>query len=153
MRRTLLLLCLAPCLLAAAKRPLTIDDTLEMVRLDDVLISPDGDRVFYSEQHLDWDENKFVKKFFMIPARGGDAVEFVKEDGGESFQFSPDGSYLSFLREVKKEMQVFLIFLAGGEAMQLTKHKGGIEDYRWARGGHRIFFLAEETLSDEKQKE
>ena len=103
MRKTLAILCLAPCLLAAERRPLTIDDALEMVRLDEVLISPDGERVFYSEQHLDWGENKFVKKFFMVPSSGGEAVEFVKKDSGEQFRFSPDGKYLSFLREVEKE--------------------------------------------------
>ncbi len=153
MRRTLVILCLAPCLLAAAKRPLTIDDTLEMVRLDDVLISPDGERVFYSERHLDWDENKFIKKFFMVSSGGGDAAEFVKKDGGKSFQFSPDGKYLSFLREVEKKNQIFLMSLSGGEARPLTEHKGGIEDYRWDRDGHRIFFLAEETLNDKEQEE
>ena len=157
MRRTLVILCLAPCLLAAAKRPLTIDDTLEMVRLDDVLISPDGERVFYSERHLDWDENKFIKKFFMVSSNGGDAVEFVKKDGGERFLFSPDGKYLSFLRPVeenaKKTKQIFLMSLSGGEARQLTEHEGGIEAYRWARDGQRIFFLAEETRSDKEQKE
>ena len=126
MRRTLVILCLAPCLLAAAKRPLTIDDTLEMVRLDDVLISPDGERVFYSERHLDWDENKFIKKFFMVSSNGGDAVEFVKKDGGERFLFSPDGKDLSFLRPVeenaKKTKPIFLMSLSGGEARQ---HAGG----------------------------
>jgi dipeptidyl aminopeptidase/acylaminoacyl peptidase len=153
MRRILVLLCLTPCLIAASKRPMTVDDALEMVRLDDVLISPDGEKVFYSERRLDWDENKYSKTYFMVPSRGGEAAEFVAKDSGEKFLFSPDGKYLSFLREVKEKKQIFLMSLSGGEARQLTEHKGGIEDYRWTRDGRRIFFLAEETLSEKEQKE
>ncbi|HCR00405.1 MAG TPA: hypothetical protein DIU48_13360 [Acidobacteria bacterium] len=37
----------------AAARPMTVDDALRLVRLGDVLISPDGTQVFYSASELD----------------------------------------------------------------------------------------------------
>ena len=135
MRRTLLLLCLAPCLLAAAKRPLTIDDTLEMVRLDDVLISPDGDRVFYSEQHLDWDENKFVKKFFMIPARG-------------DFDVSPDGNRVVFnarpdnRRNYPFLSELYLIDTRQPGLRRLTENEAPEQKPAWAPDGKTIAYHA-----------
>ena len=73
---------------SSARRPMTVDDVLNMIRIADVLMSPDGEWVFFSESELDWDENKRKKKYYMIPAGGGEAVQFIGDAGGESFQFS-----------------------------------------------------------------
>ena len=86
------------CAQDSPRRPMTVDDALNMIRIADVLMSPDGEWVFFSESKLDWEENERKKKYFMIPAGGGQAIQFIGEAGGESFQFSPDGKYLSFLR-------------------------------------------------------
>jgi len=137
----------------AAARPMTVDDVLRLVRLGDVLISPDGTQVFYSVSELDWEANKRLKHYFMVPFAGGEARRFIGEKGGRSFRFSPDGDYLTFLRSVDDEAQVFGLPTAGGEARQLTRHEGGIGSYRWAPAGGAIFFSAEETRSDDEQRE
>jgi dipeptidyl aminopeptidase/acylaminoacyl peptidase len=132
---------------------MTVDDALNMVRIDDVLMSPDGEWVFFSESELDWDENKRTKTFYMIPAGGGEAIQFIGDAGGESFQFSPDGKYLSFLRSVDDNDQVFWMRTGGGEATKLTDHQNGVESYKWSPDGRGIFFTANEALSEEEQKE
>ncbi len=101
----------------SARRPMTVDDAVNMIRIADVLMSPDGEWVFFSESELDWDENKRRKKYYMIPAGGGEAIQFIGDAGGESFQFSPDGKYLSFLRSVGDNDQVhWMRTAAGGSA-------------------------------------
>ena len=136
---------------------MTVDDDLNMVRLGDVLMSPDGEWVFYSESELDWEENKRKKKYFMVPAAGGEATQFIGDAGGESFQFSPDGKYLSFLRPVDDPVddnaQVFWMRTTGGEATKLTDHESGVESYKWSPDGRQIIFAADEALSEERQKE
>jgi dipeptidyl aminopeptidase/acylaminoacyl peptidase len=132
---------------------MTTDDALDMIRLDDVLLSPDGEKAFYSEEHLNWDKNKFEKKYFMVPSKGGTALQFVGETGGEDFRFSPDGKYLSLIREVEEEKQLFLLPIAGGEAHQLTRHKGGIESYEWDGVAQRVFFVAKKRWNEEKEEE
>jgi len=104
----------------SARRPMTVDDALSMIRIADVLMSPDGEWVFFSKSELDWDENKRKKKYYMIPAGGGEAIQFIGDAGGESFHFSPDGKYLSFIRPVDDNDQVFWMRTAGGEATKLT---------------------------------
>jgi len=43
--------------------------------------------------------------------------------------------------------------LSGGEAVQLTHHKNGIDSYKWSPDASQIFFTAEEPMSEEEQKE
>ena len=134
-------------------RPMTVDDALNMVRLGDVRISPGGKWIFFSKSELDWEKNKRKKKYFMIPASGGEAIQYIGATGGSSFQFSPDGKYLSFKRTVDKKSQIFVMRLSGGEAVQLTNHKNSVDSYKWSVDASKIFFTAKEPMSEKEQKE
>jgi dipeptidyl aminopeptidase/acylaminoacyl peptidase len=134
------------------RRPMSTDDGLDMVQLGDVLMSPDGRWVFFSKSELDWKENKRGKTYYMMPADSGDAFRYIGEAGGSSFQFSPDGTYLSFLRKAGDTTQLFIMRTDGGEAVQLTKHKTPIASYRWSGTSDAIFFVADDAKSEEEQK-
>ena len=134
-------------------RPMTVDDSLNMVRLGNVQMSPDGEWVFFSKSELDWEKNKRTTKYFMISASGGEAKQYVGEEGGRSFQFSPDGKYLSFKRTNNKTSQIFIMSLNGGEAIQLTNHKNSVDSYKWSPDASQIFFTAEEPMGEEEKKE
>ena len=54
---------------AEERRAMTVDDLLDMVRIDDVLMTPDGSKVFYTERRLNWETNKFEKSLFAVPCR------------------------------------------------------------------------------------
>lgn len=135
------------------RRSMTIDDMLNLVRIDDVLMTPDGSRVFYSERRLNWKTNKYEKSFFMISSEGGDPQPFVGKDQGQQFRISPDGKYLAMIREFDEKPQIFLMRLSGGEAWKLTKHPGKISDYRWSKDSKSIVFSAEEAWKEEEEKE
>jgi hypothetical protein len=49
----------------AAKRPMTVDDSLNIVSVGDVLMSPDGEKIFYSKTELDWEANDYKTTYFM----------------------------------------------------------------------------------------
>jgi dipeptidyl aminopeptidase/acylaminoacyl peptidase len=135
------------------RRPMTADDALNMVRVGNALISPNGRWVFYSLSELDWKKNKRKSKYYMIPSDGGDAFQYIGEDGGNSFQFSPNGEYFTFKRSVEKKSQLFLMRTLGGEAVQLTKHKSSISSYKWSPDSTKIFFIAPQARSKEEEKE
>ncbi|HJO03556.1 MAG TPA: S9 family peptidase [Acidobacteriota bacterium] len=134
-------------------RPMTVDDALKMVRLQNVRMSPGGEWVFFSKSELDWDQNVRRQRHYLTSADGGAAREFIGQEGGSAFRFSPDGNYLSFLRPVDGNDQVFVMTLSGGEAQRLTSHDNGIVEYRWTSDASRIVFSADEARSEKDQEE
>lgn len=134
------------------KRPMTVDDGLNMVSVGSALMSPDGKSVFYSLSELDWAKNKRKSTYCMISANGGDAYPYIGEAGGSSFQFSPDGKFLSFTRPVEQKAQIFLLPTGGGEAVQLTNHDNAVGPFRWSQDSTMILFLAQEPRSKDDEK-
>ena len=131
-------------------RPMTVDDSLDMDSVGGALMSPGGEWVMFSKNQLDWDENERNTKWYMIPSSGGEAFEYIGDEGGGSFQFSPDGKYLTLSRSVDGDRQIYWMRTAGGEAVQLTKHETSIGSYQWSDDSKRIFFVATDKRPDDK---
>lgn len=148
----LVLLTTSSVLAQSAPRAMTVDDALDMKSVGSALMSPDGNWVFYSMSELNWKENKRESKYFMIPAEGGEAFQYIGEEGGSGFQFSPDGRYLSFTRTVDKNRQIFLMRTTGGEATQLTEHETSVGSYKWSADSMKIFFSAQDKRPEEEEK-
>jgi dipeptidyl aminopeptidase/acylaminoacyl peptidase len=130
--------------------------------------------VLYSQRKLNWDDNEYETEYWRVPADGGEAFRYIGEDGGSSFQFSPDGAYLTFRRPVgggssgggsggsesgagaggnSRLQQIFLMRTVGGEAVQLTKHETSVAQYRWAKDGSAIFFAAPDKKPEDVEEE
>ena len=136
------------------KRPITVDDVLNIVDVDDVVLSPDGRHVFYSLRKLNWEKNNYTFSYYLSDADGRSSRLFLREGlEGSNFKFSPDGRFLSFLSKVGKRDQLFLIPVDGGEAQAITNHPVSIKDYQWLKDCSGIVFLADEARSEEEQKE
>ncbi len=151
---TLFFCCVSP-LRAQEKalRAMTVDDGLNAVEIGDVSIAPDAGRVFFSKSELNWEKNKREKTYWMAPADGGEAIQFIGEAGGSQFQFSPDGRFLAFRRPVDKKNQIFVMPTSGGEAQQLTKHDTAVDGFRWSPDSDRIFFVADDFAGKKAEKQ
>ncbi len=134
------------------RRAMTTDDGLDMVRVGGATISPDGSWVLFSKSELDWSENERKTTWWRVSTEGGEPHRFIGEEGGGSFQFSPDGSMLSFTRTVEEKAQLFVMRTDGGEAQQLTKHESAVASHRWSEDATKIFFVAAEARSKEEEK-
>ncbi len=139
----------------AARRPITVDDALDMIQVSNAQISPDGAWVLYSRSELDWKENKRNTRYWMVPASGGEAFQFLSGEQDSAPAWSPDGKTIAFLGNREKEgqgKQIYAIRAAGGEATKLSDHKDGISSFKWSEEGGKIFFLANEAKSEEQKK-
>ncbi|HUF46954.1 MAG TPA: S9 family peptidase [Vicinamibacterales bacterium] len=148
---TLLVLVTAPAQ-EQTRRPMTVDDALDLKNVGNALISPDGRSVFYSVSELDWAGNKRNTKYYLVPAEGGEPYEYLGKDGGASFQFSPDGRYFTFTRPVDDKAQLFWMRTTGGEATPLFTHETAISEYKWSADSAKIFFRATDKRPDAEQK-
>jgi len=141
----------------AAGPTLTIDEVIDMVRVSSPQISPDGSRVLFTRNELDWDENERNSRIWVVGADGQGARPFTGSTDDRSAEWSPDGRWVSFTRPAgegdRRARQLFVLPVDGGEAVQLTKHVTAVGNYRWAEDSRSIFFVANDSLPDDEEKE
>ncbi len=81
------------------------------------------------------------------------ARRLTQSDAGAAAPlWSPDGRWLAFLSarngdEKSRKAQVWLLAVAGGEAMSLTHAPEGVLSYRWSPDGKFVYYVAREPLA------
>jgi dipeptidyl aminopeptidase/acylaminoacyl peptidase len=161
MRIRLLLpaLLLAPTAFAAeGPRAMTIVDLINVPRLSDAQLRPDGRQLVYVLAEANWKANKRVSHLWRVNADGSGALQLTNGAEGEtSPRWSPDGRTLAFLAkrgDAEAVTQIWLQPNDGGEARQLTSHATAVSNIQWAPDGQALFFTASEPKSaDEKAKD
>jgi dipeptidyl aminopeptidase/acylaminoacyl peptidase len=138
----------------AAATPFTVDDAIDLTRVSDPQLSPDGRRVLFQRSELDWEKNRRTSRLWLANADGSDARPFTAEAGDGSASWSPDGRWVAFTRSVGEKgrtRQIFLLRLDGGEARQLTRHATSVGRYEWTADSKRIVFLAQDSVSKDER--
>ena len=81
-----------------AKRPMTFEDMMEMKRLGDTAVSPDGKWLAYSVTTVDLAKNTKTPELWLQKIEGGEPFKIaVTQPGDSGVQFSPDGKSILFL--------------------------------------------------------
>ena len=155
---------------AAAPSLITAADLFNVKQLETPALSPDGRWVAYVVRSIEpKPDAPSVAKASSFAKATGDRSEGEKPeysyrtqlwmaavDGkspprqltfgaarNSSPAWSPSGDRLAFVRNIEKEKpQVYVLPLAGGEAMPLTKLENGAAGPRWSPDGTRILFTS-----------
>ena len=134
----------------------TVDDALGLTGVSGPRISPDGGSVLFTRSTLDWEENERPDRIWIVDADGSDARPYTSEAGDARPRWSPDGRWVAFGRRAgeggEEARQIFLIRTEGGEARQLTSHPTSVRSHTWGPEGRRLFFVAEDTVSEEEEE-
>ncbi len=140
------LLAFAPApLIAADKRPMTLDDMFRFQRVSDPQISPDGKQVVYVVGVPDLEKNSIPSSLWLAPADGKSAPRQLTNAPGKKDRhprWSPNGKEILFESNRSGETQLWTIGLDGGEAKQLTTISSGASDAIWSRDGKQIAFVS-----------
>jgi len=144
-------------------RPLGLVDLLNVPRLADVQLSPDGGDVLYTRSDADWKRGRRVTHIWRARTTGGADAPLQLTNGTEGEgapRWSPDGKTIAFTarRGDDDVSQAYLLSAAGGEARPLTTHATAVSDLSWTPDGSRLYFRAADAKTDdekarEKQKD
>ncbi len=145
---------------ASGKKLLTGMDVLRIAGVGGVALSPDGQRVAYTVSETSTEKDKEWKStthVWVVSVSGGPAQarQYTRgEKSASSPQWSPDGKYLAFLtnREKDAERQVWFLWADGGEAWQVTTHKGGVSGFAFSPDSKTLLLLAQDPLSKEEEE-
>jgi len=143
------------CALVSAeeKRPMTFVDTINLKRVSSPQLSPDGKQILFTIVEANWEKNKSISHIWRVDTDSEGLVQMTNGTDGESGGiWSPDGKYISFITKRNKESQIFLLNNSGGEAIEFTEHKGGVNMHMWSPCGKKIYFTATEPLDAEEEK-
>ena len=133
-------------------RRVTIDDLMALRTINDVKISPAGDRVAYVVSTPSVARNAHEAELYVVPVAGGPPVRvapeariFVPALPAPRLRWSPDGERVSFLGLADGRPQVMTAPAAGGAARNLTAAVEGVNGYEISPDGRSLAFLSRDA--------
>lgn len=149
---------------APTPRPMGIVDLLNLPRIAEPRVSPDGRSVLYTRAASDWKTGRRVTHIWRGSVGGGagssasvSPTQLTNGQEGEtSPRWSPDGKTIAFLakRGDNEFNQLYLLSADGGEAQQLTRHASAVSEPSWSPDGTALYFsAAEPKTADERAAE
>lgn len=140
--------CLVFCLglisfLSTAQKNASIafEKWLSLKQVGSPVISPNGKYVVYTLTSTDWASNGYDSEIW-LSKEGGTPIQLTRTSKGSSSSpaFTPDNQFISFLSDRGEKMQLYLIPVDGGEALQITKDEDGIGGYEWSPNGRQLVY-------------
>ena len=146
---------------ANSKRTLKLEDYAALRDVDEPNLSPDGEKIAYVVATNDLAKDKEAKNLWLAKWDGSEnrALTFGANQQTHP-RWSPDGKWIGFLSSRNDENendQLWLLPTGGGEAEQLTREKGSVDDFAWAPDSKRLVLVVHdpdprEPEAKEKEK-
>jgi dipeptidyl aminopeptidase/acylaminoacyl peptidase len=138
---------------AATKRSMTFDDLMQMKRLGDTAVSPDGKWLAYSVTTVDLAQNTKTAELWLqaiAPSsdKSSDPIKLaVGKPGDSGLQFASDGKRILFLSSREGGQQVWVADFdaatgAASNAKKLTTISTEADNAKWSPDGRSIVFTS-----------
>jgi dipeptidyl aminopeptidase/acylaminoacyl peptidase len=125
-----------------AKHAITFDDMIQMHRVGEPQISPDGKWIAYTLATPDLDANRNASNIWIVATTGGAPVQLTRSGHDSSPAWSADSKTLAFLSSRSGDSQVYLLTMDGGEPQAFTHISTGADIVKWSPDGKTIAFTS-----------
>jgi dipeptidyl aminopeptidase/acylaminoacyl peptidase len=143
MLRYLSALALSFTCLAAQEPSFDARAMLNLKRLAEPQISPDGKLVAFTVSTTDFDRNTRPRQIWVIPMEGGEPRQLTREGNNERPRWSPDSKKIAFISTRGGVPQVWHMDSAGANAKQITTLANGAAGVLFAGDGKNLVFTSE----------
>jgi dipeptidyl aminopeptidase/acylaminoacyl peptidase len=133
---------------AQPKRPMTFEDMMQMKRLGETAVSPDGKWLAYSVTTVNLDQNTKTAELWVQAIAGGEPQKLaVAQPNDSGPQFAPDGHSVLFLSGRESGQQIWLADFdpatgATSNPKKLTAISIGADNALWSPDGHSVVFTS-----------
>jgi dipeptidyl aminopeptidase/acylaminoacyl peptidase len=137
---------LQPAAFAQDKRPFTVHDLVQLKRLSEPALSPDGRTVVFTLRETDLEANRGRTDLWAldIATKGAMPRRLTSHPANDSSpQWSSDGRYIYFLSTRSGSSQVWRLNLGGGEAEQVTNLPLDVGSFKLAPNDATLAFTVE----------
>jgi dipeptidyl aminopeptidase/acylaminoacyl peptidase len=116
----------------------------KMVRVSDPQIAPDGKSLVAVVTRPDYENDLNVAELALVDIASGKTRSLTHVRKTASFpRWSPAGDRIAFLAaDGEKHNQIFVMEMAGGDPLQVTKSPTSIQQFAWKPDGSALAFAA-----------
>lgn len=152
----------------SSKPAITLDEFLNTTEISAARIAPDGSAAVIATSTPDWKANTFRHDLWLSTAASG-LRPLTHSGSEENPQWSPDGKWIAFVSDralpgepadaegkpesdSAKASRLWIIAVAGGEALPLYTQKLDVHSFAWSPDGAAIYYSVAAPLTHEQEE-
>lgn len=147
---------LAPGALTAQARVLAIDDLRLEVGVSAPALSPDGKSVVVITSRPNYEDNRMDRTLVLVDIATGAQRNLTPSRWSVGrARWSPSGEQLAFVDAGRDggQRQIYVLPMAGGEAMQVTHAKNDVDSFRWTSDGASLLYTVADVPKEREGEE
>lgn len=128
----------------AGKRPMLPMDLMDLQRVSDPQLSPDGRWIVFVITRTNVEKNSRNSDLWILAATGGEPRRLTfSPTADDSPRWSPDGKKIAFISGREGGSQIWMMHMDGGEPRKITDLSTEAGGLCWSPDGRRLAFVSD----------